>query len=235
MPFKTSLVTTPLNLHVYADTLSDADRLRGKETAQGTILFVKNKPRNLSEWLREIWSKVSGTASRERHLARDAVLSQIRAARTDAMLRCDNARIDALTKLQTDLMSSVRARSMRGSELKHIADVLMDDHLAPPNGPRFRDFSRDIQWTFVDKALEALVPFNRARKMSPDELAADLAVGWRGVFEDVFKTEGGRDLGLRLVMSRGAALTHELRHFLECSMSPEDGDFSHIFVQAFRK
>src|SRR5690606_21026079 len=88
---------------------------------------------------------------------------------------------------------------------------------------------------FVDKALEALVPFNRARKMSPDELAADLAVGWRGVFEDVFKTEGGRDLGLRLVMSRGAALTHELRHFLECSMSPEDGDFSHIFVQAFRK
>lgn len=59
--------TTPSELKHFADVIADDSRLRGVKHEEGTLLYVKKAPSNLAEWLKDLWSRISGKAGKEKN------------------------------------------------------------------------------------------------------------------------------------------------------------------------
>lgn len=202
--------TSPAELQRFAESIPESSSLYGQRTNLGTVVYVKNLPTNLRDWLNELWHRVSGRAAKERQVAKDTIIQIVRESELDATFRCDGRSMPVLGALQDGLMTSVRSRSMRGRDLNLVAKVLSTTDRLAPRGPRMGDVPNSTALLFA--TAEILLPLSRARSAAErDVLAHKLAFVWAKKLEPFLETAEGRAWGARLALSSGAAFIHEMR------------------------
>src|SRR5690606_20653044 len=153
--------TSPAELQRFAESIPESSSLYGQRTNLGTVVYVKNLPTNLRDWLNELWHRVSGRAAKERQEAKDTIIQIVRESELDATFRCDGRSMPVLGALQDGLMTSVRSRSMRGRDLNLVAKVLSTTDRLAPRGPRMGDVPNSTALLFA--TAEILLPLSRAR------------------------------------------------------------------------
>src|SRR5690606_14257142 len=202
--------TAPSELQYFAEVIADDSRLRGVKHEEGTLLYVKKDPSNLAEWLKDLWSRISGKAGDERAAARNAIRKTIAKAFEDPT-QFDKARTEALKLATSRLMDSVRSRSMIGRELKEITGLLMAGTNAAPVGSALRSVPQYGEIVNVSTGL--------LKRLSPDASATEqnaislkMARSCAALLAPFLQTAEGTEWASRLALSSGAGFIHDLRH-----------------------
>lgn len=202
--------TTPSELKHFADVIADDSRLRGVKHEEGTLLYVKKAPSNLAEWLKDLWSRISGKAGDERAAARNAIRKAMDRAFEDPT-QFDKARTEALKLATSRLMDSVRSRSMIGRELKEITGLLMAGTNAAPVGSALRSVPQYGEIVNVSAGL--------LKHLSPDAsvteqnaISLKMARSCAALLAPFLQTAEGTEWASRLALSSGAGFIHDLRH-----------------------